>query len=109
MANTLTRMERDGLVERRPHPSDKRAQLLFLTERAKGLQEAAEAAARAAKTPCLQAFGASSASSCSSICAGSSRTPASLKKTLTCLPDHFRKKTDSGLSHFRLWSRPTYL
>ncbi len=56
MANTLTRMERDGLVERRPHPSDKRAQLLFLTERAKGLQEAAEAAARAAEDAMFAGF-----------------------------------------------------
>lgn len=56
MANTLTRMERDGLVERRPHPSDRRAQLLFLTERAKAMQEAAEQAARVAEDVMFSGF-----------------------------------------------------
>ena len=39
IANTLSRMVRDGLVDRRPHPTDKRAQLLFLTDKAKALEE----------------------------------------------------------------------
>lgn len=56
MANTLARMERDGLVERRPHPTDKRAQLLFLTERARGMQEEAEQAARAAEDAMFSGF-----------------------------------------------------
>ena len=47
MANTLKRMERDGLIERLPHPEDRRAQQNWLTERAKALQKPATAAARA--------------------------------------------------------------
>jgi DNA-binding MarR family transcriptional regulator len=38
MANTLRRMERDGLVERRPHPSDGRKQLIYLTNKARDLE-----------------------------------------------------------------------
>ena len=34
MAATLARMERDGLVERRPHPDDGRSSLVRLTSRA---------------------------------------------------------------------------
>lgn len=34
MANTLARMERDGLIVRSPHPSDKRSALISLTEQA---------------------------------------------------------------------------
>jgi len=48
IANTLTRMERDGLIERRPHPKDKRAQLLFLTEKGRGIETEAKAASREA-------------------------------------------------------------
>jgi DNA-binding MarR family transcriptional regulator len=56
MANTLSRMERDGLVERRPHPSDKRAQLIFLTSRAAAMQADAIEAALAADTDLLKNF-----------------------------------------------------
>ena len=45
MANTLNRMERDGLVTRRKDPKDGRAQLVWLTERARRLQGPAIAAA----------------------------------------------------------------
>ncbi len=47
MANTLNRMARDGLIERRPHPQDGRIQLIFPTSRALALEAAAthEAAA----------------------------------------------------------------
>ncbi len=38
MANTLGRMERDGLIERRPHPSDRRKQLIYLTDKARALE-----------------------------------------------------------------------
>jgi len=38
LANTLSRMERDGLIERQPHPSDKRAQIILLTEQGRALQ-----------------------------------------------------------------------
>lgn len=45
MANTLARMERDGLVTRRRHPSDARAQQVWLTEKAKALEVPATRAA----------------------------------------------------------------
>lgn len=47
MANTLARMVRDGLVVRRPHPEDGRAQQVWLTPKARELQGPATAAARA--------------------------------------------------------------
>ncbi len=56
MANTLSRMERDGLVERRPHPSDKRAQLIFLTSKAAAMQTEAIEAAMAADTDLFKDF-----------------------------------------------------
>ncbi|NKJ36401.1 MarR family transcriptional regulator [Rhizobium sp. SG570] len=56
MANTLSRMERDGLVKRRPHPSDKRAQLIFLTDKAAAIQAEAIEAAMAADTDLLKDF-----------------------------------------------------
>lgn len=34
LANTLTRMERDGLIRRTRHPSDARAQQIWLTKKA---------------------------------------------------------------------------
>lgn len=45
LANTLARMERDGLIGRRPHPRDGRAQSIHLTERARTLEADATAAA----------------------------------------------------------------
>lgn len=45
MANTLNRMERDGLVVREAHPEDARARNIYLTERAKALKEDAYAIA----------------------------------------------------------------
>ena len=47
MANTLKRMERDGLIERRAHAGDARARTIHLTERARDLQEPAQAEAQA--------------------------------------------------------------
>jgi DNA-binding MarR family transcriptional regulator len=47
MANTLTRMERDGLIQRRAHPDDGRSQSIHLTPKAVALREPATAAARA--------------------------------------------------------------
>lgn len=38
MAHTLQRMERDGLVERRPDPTDGRRALVALTERSRELE-----------------------------------------------------------------------
>ncbi len=45
MANTLNRMERDGLIERREHPDDGRARVIYLTERAVAVRDDAYAAA----------------------------------------------------------------
>ena len=47
MANTLARMERDGLITRTPHPEDRRARIVRLTPRARTLQGPATAAATA--------------------------------------------------------------
>jgi DNA-binding MarR family transcriptional regulator len=48
LANTLARMERDGLIERTPHPTDRRAQIIRLTELGRTLEDrAVEAAAEA--------------------------------------------------------------
>lgn len=38
MANTLSRMQRDGLIERRPSPDDGRVQEIRLTEKGKALR-----------------------------------------------------------------------
>ncbi|WOI58346.1 MarR family winged helix-turn-helix transcriptional regulator [Palleronia sp. LCG004] len=46
MANTLVRMERDGLIERRAHATDARAKTIHLTQRARDLRGPAQAAAR---------------------------------------------------------------
>ncbi len=56
MANTLTRMERDGLIRRKQHPTDGRAQLVFLTKRARSLEEPAKAAAAAQNALALADF-----------------------------------------------------
>ena len=45
MANTLARMERDGLIIRRPDPEDGRSRRIWLTERGSGLHEDATSAA----------------------------------------------------------------
>lgn len=45
VAATLSRMERDGLVERRPDPTDGRAQRIWLTGRGRTLRGEAEAQA----------------------------------------------------------------
>jgi DNA-binding MarR family transcriptional regulator len=45
MARTLARMERDGLIERRADPTDRRRVLIFLTERARRLRASLYAAA----------------------------------------------------------------
>lgn len=47
MANTLTRMERDGLISRHPDPDDKRARLIRLTDHARALERPAKEAAQA--------------------------------------------------------------
>ncbi len=45
MANTLSRMERDGLIRRTRHPTDARAQQIWLTPGAKSIRDAAYRAA----------------------------------------------------------------
>src|SRR6218665_3594340 len=45
LANTLSRMERDGLIERQGHPEDRRKQVIRLTEKANEMREAAISAA----------------------------------------------------------------
>lgn len=48
LANTLARMERDGLILRNPHPTDRRAQIIVLSEQGRALERLAiEAAAHA--------------------------------------------------------------
>ncbi|APG82962.1 MarR family transcriptional regulator [Sinorhizobium americanum CCGM7] len=56
MANTLARMERDGLVVRRKHPNDRRSQQIFLTEQARGMEAAAKEAALSAEQSLLAGF-----------------------------------------------------
>jgi DNA-binding MarR family transcriptional regulator len=56
MANTLARMERAGLIVRRPRPDDKRAQSVRLTPRARALEEPATAAASEVNRQMLSAL-----------------------------------------------------
>ncbi|MCA8931276.1 MAG: MarR family transcriptional regulator, partial [Rhodospirillaceae bacterium] len=53
MANTLARMVRDGLVERRPLPGDRRAQTVHLTARGQALEAPATQAATATNDAAL--------------------------------------------------------
>lgn len=45
MANTLNRMERDGLISRVDHPTDRRAKIILLTDKAWTIREEAYTAA----------------------------------------------------------------
>jgi len=56
MANTLTRMERDGLIVRRPHASDARAQGVWLTPKARALEGPATEAASEVNRKALSAL-----------------------------------------------------
>lgn len=47
MANTLARMERDRLIVRKPHPSDARAQQVWLTPKGRSLEQSAKVEAQA--------------------------------------------------------------
>ncbi|UWP89508.1 MarR family transcriptional regulator [Aliiroseovarius crassostreae] len=53
VANTLNRMERDGLLRRMKDPSDGRAQRIWLTDQAKALRDPAYAAANAVNEQAL--------------------------------------------------------
>lgn len=54
MANTLNRMERDDLIRRQPDPEDRRRVLIFLTDRARALEEPVTALARDASDAAAQ-------------------------------------------------------
>jgi DNA-binding MarR family transcriptional regulator len=56
LANTLARMERDGLIHRRASEEDGRVQQIFLTDKAKALQAEAVAAARSQNMAALADF-----------------------------------------------------
>ena len=56
MANTLSRMERDGLIERRVSQTDRRARDTFLTAHARSLKDRAVAAAQAQNRVALHAL-----------------------------------------------------
>ncbi|WP_421857548.1 MarR family winged helix-turn-helix transcriptional regulator [Oricola sp.] len=56
MANTLSRMQRDGLIVRRAHSEDRRAQRIFLTDKARAVRDDATQAARQQNERALQAF-----------------------------------------------------
>ena len=58
MANTLTRMERDGLIQRRQDPTDGRAQRIWLTEPARALEGVATAAAESVNSQALAGLAA---------------------------------------------------
>ena len=47
IANTLARMERDGLITREPNPEDARSRLIMLTEHARALQSSSTEIAKA--------------------------------------------------------------
>lgn len=57
MANTLKRMERDGLIERVPDPEDRRQARVHLTPRARALEAVLTGAARAANEAALAGLG----------------------------------------------------
>ncbi|MCP5085250.1 MAG: MarR family transcriptional regulator [Rhodobacteraceae bacterium] len=54
MANTIRRMERDGLIERKAHPKDGRAQSIFLTEKARQVEADAVIAAKTQNAEALE-------------------------------------------------------
>lgn len=56
LANTLARMERDGLIRREPHPRDKRATRNFLTEKGRTIETEAMIAAQEADQALFKGF-----------------------------------------------------
>lgn len=52
ITNTIDRLEADGLVERRPHPSDRRTTLAAITDRGRNLVESAAASMAEARFGC---------------------------------------------------------
>ena len=56
MANTIRRMERDGLITRKQNPRDARSHTIFLTKRAKQIEQAAIKAAHSQNAVALDGF-----------------------------------------------------
>lgn len=56
LANTLARMERDGLIDRRPHPTDRRATQNYLTEKGRAIEAEAIIAAEEADQALFKGF-----------------------------------------------------
>ena len=56
MANTLNRMERDGLITRKDHPTDGRAKTIYLTQKARSVRDDAYAAASSVNDVALADF-----------------------------------------------------
>lgn len=56
LANTLARMERDGLIRREPHPHDKRAIRNFLTDKGRMIETQAVVAAEEADQALFKGF-----------------------------------------------------
>lgn len=56
LANTLARMERDGLITRKEHPTDGRARIIRLTEKAWAIREEAYEAANATNEKALSSL-----------------------------------------------------
>ncbi|WP_137134941.1 MarR family transcriptional regulator [Rhizobium sp. FKY42] len=56
LANTLARMERDGLIVKTPHPTDRRAQIILLSEHGRSLEQLALDAAAHADDTVFQGF-----------------------------------------------------
>lgn len=56
LANTLARMERDGLIRREPHPKDKRAVRNFLTDKGRAIEADALTAAEEADQALFRGF-----------------------------------------------------
>lgn len=58
LANTLNRMERDGLIERRADPADKRRSFIYLTERAREVARTVIANAKAVNASATEGLSA---------------------------------------------------
>lgn len=56
LANTLSRMERDGLISRKPCEEDGRVQRIFLTQKARALRDEAIGSAQAQNAVALEGF-----------------------------------------------------
>lgn len=56
MANTLNRMERDGLIIRKDHPTDGRAKIICLTDKAQSVRDDAYAYANSVNDIALADF-----------------------------------------------------